>query len=296
MRIALKPIPPVGKSFGFMRRGGASGAGALPLTGHGRKDAMLSNLELWQRLQDFELDGEGDEFPFSHRLARENAWSREQARNVIEEYKKFIYLLCVSSSPLTPSEPVDQAWHLHLVYTRSYWIDFCVGVLRRQIHHEPTRGGAAQAHLFVDQYAATCSRYEQEFGCAPPAEFWPPVSERFAAAPSLQWIDRRRHWIVPKPTRLGRIIWCGAAVPIVFLANCAGLEAEDQTSVSGGSSFAPILVFAVVAALGWFISRGLRRARKDEADTDSSNSGTWWNLGCGGDGGCGGGGCGGCGG
>src|SRR5262249_50370448 len=105
-------------------------------------------------------------------------------------------LLCVSDSPLTPSEMVDQVWHLHLVYTRSYWTAFCDGVLGRPLHHEPTRGGEAQAGLFKDQYALTLARYEAEFGGAPAAEFWP--SHPFDALPSQRWVDRRAHWIVPK--------------------------------------------------------------------------------------------------
>src|SRR5262249_50433300 len=112
---------------------------------HGRKDAMLSNPDLWQCIQDFPIDDPGDAFSFSARLAHENGWSGATAAAAIEEYRKFIYLIGVSDSPLTPSEAVDQVWHLHLLYTRSYWTEFCGGVLCRPLHHEPTRGGAGHA-------------------------------------------------------------------------------------------------------------------------------------------------------
>src|SRR5215470_14198652 len=141
--------------------------------GHEGESAMPSNSDLWQRIEEFPIDDPGDEFPFSARLARENGWLAATAAAAIEEYRKFIYLLCVTDSPLTPSETVDQVWHLHLVYTRSYWTVFCGGVLGRPLHHEPTRGSDAQAALFKDQYAQTLARYESEFGVAPPAEFWP---------------------------------------------------------------------------------------------------------------------------
>jgi len=161
---------------------------------------MPSNSDLWQRIQAFDIDNSGDEFPFSARLARENGWSHEQTWGAIEEYKKFIYLLCVSPSSLTPSEVVDQVWHLHLVYTRSYWASLCDGVLGRPIHHEPTTGGQAQARLFEDQYAQTLSLYEAEFGYEPPAQFWPLAP--FATLPSHRWVDRRNYWLIPKRAAL----------------------------------------------------------------------------------------------
>ncbi|HEV8391308.1 MAG TPA: hypothetical protein VGQ35_15765 [Dongiaceae bacterium] len=257
---------------------------------------MLSKIDLWQRIRDFEMDGAGDAFQFSQRLSRENGWTRDYALGAIEEYKKFIYLICVSDGSLTPSEAVDQVWHLHLVYTRSYWTRFCNEVLGRPLHHEPTKGGQAQARLFHDQYAATCVRYEEEFGCAPPATFWPPLAERFAAAPRLQWVDRRRHWLVAKPTGFGSgLRW--AAVPVILLATSASVAAKSEAGGSNGISIGSFVVFGVFVLVSWLITR----ARRGKKDDESSG---WWGTGggCGGGesgGGCGsgcGGGCGGCGG
>src|SRR5262245_30978323 len=160
------------------------------------RDIMPSNMDLWQRIQAFDIDSSDAGFPFSARLARENGWSREEALAAIEEYKKFIYLVCVSPSPLTPSEAVDQVWHLHLVYTRSYWKDFCDGVLGRPVHHEPTMGGMDQALLFAGQYAQTRLLYETEFGIGPSVTYWP--LEPFATLPTHRWIDRRNYWLIPK--------------------------------------------------------------------------------------------------
>ncbi len=253
---------------------------------------MPSNSELWQRVHDFQIDRSGVEFPFSARLARENGWSRDKALAAIGEYKRFIYLICVSPSPLTPSEAVDQVWHLHLVYTRSYWAAFCSGVLGRQIHHEPTAGGEHQAVRFREQYAQTCALYEAEFGCAPPAEFWPSVADRFAAAPRLQWTDRRRYWVVPKPAGFGSILWSAAGIPLLFLTGCADPSSEGQSGRGSGSW--PIIVAVVGALVVGFISDHLGKRRKDNAGERSEDNGSWWHFGCGGCSGCGG--CGGCGG
>src|SRR5215468_8053027 len=207
---------------------------------------MHSNSDLWQRIQEFPIDDLNDEFPFSARLARENGWSAATAAAAIEEYRKFIYLICVTDTPLTPSEVVDQVWHLHLVYTRSYWMAFCGGVLGRPLHHEPTRGGEAQATLFKDQYVLTRTRYQAEFGVPPPAEFWP--AEPFGA-PSQRWVDRRTHWIVPK--RFGRQVAQSVAVigAIALLVSCSALPSAHATGASHKGSWGGLLALAIPFAL-----------------------------------------------
>src|ERR1051325_1962858 len=79
---------------------------------------------LWNQIEGFSLDEPGVALPFSRRLARENRWSEVHARRAIREYKRFMFLGCVAEHPVSPSEDVDQVWHLHLVYTKSYWKDF----------------------------------------------------------------------------------------------------------------------------------------------------------------------------
>ncbi len=68
--------------------------------------------ERFERIAAFEIDEPGTDFPFAARLARENAWSREYAQRVVDEYKKFTFLALAAGHPVTPSEQVDQAWHL----------------------------------------------------------------------------------------------------------------------------------------------------------------------------------------
>ncbi len=105
--------------------------------------------EVWQRLSQFEIDEPGAAYPFSARLAKENGWSRGYARRVIEEYKRYLLLCVAGNEPPCPSEQVDQAWHLHLTYTRSYWKGLCGEILGRPIHHEPTRGGRDEHYKHV---------------------------------------------------------------------------------------------------------------------------------------------------
>src|SRR5215468_3394365 len=104
--------------------------------------------ELWVRIQGFVLDDLDAALPFSLRLARENGWSRHYAGRVIAEYKKLCYLAVAGDCQISPSDAVDQAWHLHLIYTRSYWDDFCGRVLGRPLHHNPSSGSAAERDKF----------------------------------------------------------------------------------------------------------------------------------------------------
>jgi hypothetical protein len=119
---------------------------------------------LCRRILDFSLDQAGSELPFSQRLARENGWPPDYTQRVIEEYKRFVFLATIADHPVTPPDPVDQVWHLHLTYSRSYWEDFCPNVLGKALHHEPTRGGRAEQQKFSEWYRQTLESYERLLG------------------------------------------------------------------------------------------------------------------------------------
>lgn len=48
---------------------------------------------------------------------------------------------------MTPSEDVDQAWHLHLASTRDYWQTICRDVLREPLDRDARRGELAVGRL-----------------------------------------------------------------------------------------------------------------------------------------------------
>ena len=73
-----------------------------------------------ERILAYSFDEEEEAYPFAARLARENDWSRDFADRVIAEYRRFAFLALAADHPVTPSDQVDQVWHLHLLYTRSY--------------------------------------------------------------------------------------------------------------------------------------------------------------------------------
>ena len=122
--------------------------------------------------------------PFSARLARENGWPRAFAAKAIEEYRKFCFLAVHADHPVTPSDEVDQVWHLHLTYSRHYWDALCRDTLERPLHHGPTEGGVAEDRKFHDSVPKPLASYRRYFG-EPPNDVWPAAHERFRRAPRL---------------------------------------------------------------------------------------------------------------
>lgn len=157
----------------------------------------------------FHFDNTGDALTFTQRLARENGWSLGFAQRVVEEYRRFLYLALRASHSVTPSDAVDQAWHLHLVYSRSYWDELCAHVLQHPLHHGPTRGGRTEDNRFLDAYEATRDSYRRCFGSEP----------RTTSGPSRQCASLRRHagsgWIWP-PTGASLSLPCDGRVSVCW--------------------------------------------------------------------------------
>lgn len=155
--------------------------------------------ELMARTERFDLDSPTSKLPFSRRLARENDWEHGYALRVITEYKRFAFLAIVAGHPVTPSDAVDQAWHLHMIYTESYWKDFCGKILGKPLHHGPTKGGAKEGAKHIDWYTRTLESYRRWFNSEPPEDIWPLPSERFQNASRFVRINRADAWIIRKP-------------------------------------------------------------------------------------------------
>lgn len=116
---------------------------------------------------------------------------------MFEEYRRFCFLAVTCGHGVTPSDAVDQAWHLHLGYTRDYWERFCPQILGRPLHHGPTAGGLAEQHRFFLQYAETLRSYEHVFG-PPPADLWPDARRRLMQDHKARRVHPRDAFIVPR--------------------------------------------------------------------------------------------------
>ncbi|XWK87844.1 MAG: TIGR04222 domain-containing membrane protein [Phormidium sp.] len=156
--------------------------------------------ELYERIQAFSFDRPDTQLTFSKKLAKENGWSLSYAQRAISEYKKFAFLAVAAGHPVAPSDQVDQVWHLHLSYTRSYWQDFCPNILQTPLHHDPSRGGLSEQLKLDDWYSKTLETYKQFFGQTPPIDIWPNPKDRFGRDLKFVRVNSQQNWILPKPS------------------------------------------------------------------------------------------------
>lgn len=228
--------------------------------------------ELWQKIDAFTLDEQGAGFRFSARLARENGWSIAYTHRVIAEYKRFIFMCCVTDSGVTPSDPVDQAWHLHLTFTRSYWTDLCKNTVGREIHHNPTKGGEQEAKKFDSLYTSTHQLYVSKFGTIPPADIWQTNQERFSDI-NFQRVNIGQYWLVKKPRfTVHKLVTLSLLVSVAVL-----MQASDST-------FAILVMLGVITV----VTVGVYRMESNNWETPGgkkrNDNGSGCSMaGCGGD-------------
>lgn len=248
---------------------------------------------LWRRIEAFEFDADGTLLSFAERLARENGWTEAFAARVITEYRRFCYLALTADHPVTPSDAVDQAWHLHLTYSENYWDEFCTKTLGQKLHHGPTRGGGEEQAKYRDWYENTLAAYKRIAGEAPPEDIWPNTARRFHGVEAMRRVNAADNLIIPKPSQ--GVLW------VVQIAFGIGF------GISAATGYLYWTLFCITAV---FVLQRFRAKQKQKerilAGDRGVGAGAFW-LGCagggwgggGGDGGGsdgGGSGCGGCGG
>jgi hypothetical protein len=169
---------------------------------------------LWAALLHYRIGPADAAVAFEARLARANGWSPAKAAGVVEEYKRFCFLAATCGHEVTPSDAVDQAWHLHLTYTHDYWERFCPEVLGRPLHHVPTTGSTAAAHRHFDAYARTLAGYEAVFGQCPPPDVWPSAARMLFDDPRARRVHPRDVFVFSRRA----IGFAVAAIPGAALA------------------------------------------------------------------------------
>lgn len=240
----------------------------------------------WEKLKDFRVGSNESELSFIDRLARENWWTKTYAERVFGEYLRFVYLAALGPNQVTPSDQVDQVWHLHLCYSDSYWRELCGEILEKQLHHGPTKGGHAEGERFEGQYDYTLARYEEVFGELPPNDVWPPVGARFDPEQKFVRVDLSRAWVIGKRTASGLV---GLLIMVWFVTS--GEEYLERWGVSEAEFVG--LIFGALFLFYMFSGKSRRRRRR----RNRKSGGAGCSGGCGTSGcssGCGGG-CGGCG-
>jgi len=237
-------------------------------------DLNQAGLDAWERIRAHFFDIKGDKLSFTARLARENRWSTAYALEVVEEYRRFCLLAVTAKHPITPSEDVDQVWHLHLTYSEDYWEEFCPNVLKVSFHHSPTKGGQTEGLKFHDWYQKTLDSYSQLFG-EPPTSIWSSVQQRFSTVGDMVYINRTDEFVISKSLVKNIISFLVLGGAVLFVGTSAADTGED----TGSYLVLIMLLFGVFLLIAIVVSI----IQRSNTNNDSSS------------GGCGGG-CGGCGG
>ncbi|MGE8290239.1 MAG: glycine-rich domain-containing protein [Sphingobacterium sp.] len=240
-------------------------------------NTILQNDSLWSRLQKFSLDSPDVDLPFSKKLAKEENWTLDFTKKAIEEYKKFVYLCCILPDGASPSETVDKVWHMHLMYTQNYWEEFCPEILKRKLHHHPSKGGVAEKSRHKKWFGDTLASYREIFNQDAPQDIW----NNNVKPSGLSWFKRLK--LVPFFALL------------LMMTSCLGEVINTLAAMM-------VLVISIFFLLGFFswIFGGTITKNPKNGNNTNSDGGSCATAGgsCSGGGSCGGGcgGCGGCGG
>ncbi|TAF32145.1 MAG: hypothetical protein EAZ57_09905 [Cytophagales bacterium] len=143
------------------------------------------------------------QFPkgFADRLCKEQNWTADFTNLCLQEYLKFMCLASIKPSAV-PSKAIDEVWHLHLIYTKSYWADFLPNYTGKTIHHEPEEPNQTPKTGGRNAYQETLDSYQALFGAYPKAiwHYKKPIATKDTSAPVPQKSFIRqiaqRFWIV----------------------------------------------------------------------------------------------------
>jgi hypothetical protein len=114
---------------------------------------------------------------YVNRLGEENNWTFTYTVRAVEEYKKFLFLFAIDKDPVSPSHPIDEAWHTHILYTKNYFNELST-ILGKTLHHEPETGRKQIEEItkLKNWYKSTLERYNSYFG-EEPKDIWTVVKK-----------------------------------------------------------------------------------------------------------------------
>ena len=76
--------------------------------------------------------------PIINRVIKEKGWLREEAEEIVELYKRFLFVQWRHDGKhyLVPTPDIDEIWHAHILYTKEYH-EMSQHVFGRYLHHQP---------------------------------------------------------------------------------------------------------------------------------------------------------------
>ena len=135
--------------------------------------------KLWRTVSEFEI-------PFGiEYLKYKHGWVPLFATRALLEYRRFAFLALASSSMITPSECVDEVWHLHILHTQNY--ETFAKACGTKLHHFP--GMPNEKERWDSQYDATHELYLSVFGENPPSSHWPKAHNHPSLERALRFLS-----------------------------------------------------------------------------------------------------------
>lgn len=123
---------------------------------------------LWLKLNFLNLGPQAAN-PFMQMLGQQYGWPMPMANQVMEEYRKFIFLAMRAGHPVTPPNVIEQVWNFHIQTAQDYWEKLGGLIAERPVAEGI---GASAATAMADQYQQTLASYARIFGMEPPANIW----------------------------------------------------------------------------------------------------------------------------
>ena len=119
--------------------------------------------ENFERIADFDLSD------VVARYVREHRVDIETANEHAVELKKF--LAVCSAAPVGMAGPIDDVWHVFVLFTRKYAV-FCRNMSGGFVHHEPDTSDEDHERS-TSGYQKFIDIYEMAFQEIPPGHIWP---------------------------------------------------------------------------------------------------------------------------
>ncbi|MEL6681813.1 MAG: hypothetical protein AAFQ09_04115 [Pseudomonadota bacterium] len=139
---------------------------------------------LWHRLEGYSFHERPLTRSLVDRLQEETGHSIDVCYTLVEEYRRYMYLVSSTGETLAPSPIVDLVWQLHVQDERAYFEDFCPRIIGRTIHHNP----GPERFDEDPAYERTLDYYAQEFG-RPNVQYWPdPDVSAVTFSKAMMWI------------------------------------------------------------------------------------------------------------
>ena len=237
---------------------------------------------LWEKLRHLSFDSGTGPRTFAARLASEQGWSTEFTAQAVEEYRRFLLLFALEQGRLQESQPafsgqpavrivpsavVDKVWHLHLLYTRSYWETLCRDLLGGPLHHLPADGTGGEVALLEKIYRHTIDAYGRTFGQLPPESIWPAPESKLPplAAATPPPTERSPEPVPARSTVRWLLFSCPFGV-LVGLLLARRVTAENfALFVGAGCVVTAAMVLVVSCGLGTESGSSVRRRSRRRA-------------------------------